>query len=252
VPKKKCSYASEHVCHLTCVWCEIVSCVLCSGIHDGKYALIRKYTRNFLLEGSVHDIITGCIEYLQYYTVVSKCLIVLTRSKICMLINEHPLQIFFFFFFYWHYNPLWILAFSVILFHSALSLHNFLHPLIPILCIYSSVSSVHLFLGLPLILLHIGFHSNTLLGVSPTNQRTEISISYILGTVCKRFISSAFWLSKIAFSCTNTGSPVDRRLPPLPRLLKGSDSKKNSRTGDEVFCTGGNLSEPAQHKKAIK
>jgi predicted protein tyrosine phosphatase len=39
------------------------------------------------------------------------------------------------FFFYWRYNPLWVLAFSVILFHSVLSLHNFLHPLIPILCI---------------------------------------------------------------------------------------------------------------------
>jgi hypothetical protein len=39
------------------------------------------------------------------------------------------------FFFYWRYNPLWVLAFSVILFHSVLSLHNFLHPIIPILCI---------------------------------------------------------------------------------------------------------------------
>jgi hypothetical protein len=32
----------------------------------GKYALIRKDRRNFLLHGSVHDIITGCMEYLQY------------------------------------------------------------------------------------------------------------------------------------------------------------------------------------------
>ena len=30
-------------------------------------------------------------------------------------------------FFYWHYNELWVLAFSVILFHSALSSHSFLH-----------------------------------------------------------------------------------------------------------------------------
>jgi hypothetical protein len=30
-----------------------------------------------------------------------------------------------------HYNSLWVLAFSVILFHSALSLHWFLHRLIP-------------------------------------------------------------------------------------------------------------------------
>jgi hypothetical protein len=39
----------------------------------------------------------------------------------------------FFFFFYWRYNPLCVLAFSVIFFHSALSLHNILHPLIPII-----------------------------------------------------------------------------------------------------------------------
>jgi hypothetical protein len=38
---------------------------------------------------------------------------------------------FFFFFLDWRYNPLWVLAFSVIFFQSALSLHNFLHPLIP-------------------------------------------------------------------------------------------------------------------------
>lgn len=67
--------------------------MLRSGIHDGKYALIRKDRRNFLLEGSVHDNITGCIECLRYYTVVSKCLILVTRSKICMLINELPLYI---------------------------------------------------------------------------------------------------------------------------------------------------------------
>jgi hypothetical protein len=65
----------------------------------------------------------------------------------------------FFFFFDCPYNPLCVLAFSVIFFHSALSLHNFLYPLIPIICISSSVSSIHLFLGLPLFLLPIGFHS---------------------------------------------------------------------------------------------
>ena len=65
----------------------------------------------------------------------------------------------------WHYNPLWVLAFSVILFHAALSLHCFLHRLIPIICISSSISTVHLFFGLPLILVPIGFHSNILLGV---------------------------------------------------------------------------------------
>jgi hypothetical protein len=34
----------------------------------------------------------------------------------------------------------------VILFHSALSLHCFLYCLIPIICIYSSMPSIHLFL----------------------------------------------------------------------------------------------------------
>jgi hypothetical protein len=59
-----------------------------------------------------------------------------------------------------HYNPLWVLAFAVILYHSALSLHCFFHCLIPIICISSSISAIHLFLGLPLILVPIGIHSN--------------------------------------------------------------------------------------------
>jgi len=70
-----------------------------------------------------------------------------------------------FFFFYWQYNPLWVLAFSVILFHSTLSLHCFLHRLIPIMCISSSISTIHLFLGLPIVLVPIGFHWNILVGV---------------------------------------------------------------------------------------
>jgi hypothetical protein len=113
---------------------------------------------------------------------------------------------FFFFFFYRHYNPLWVLAFSVILFHSALSLHWFLHHLILflifvlfsvlfvcicvlnychrvatqlqlnisyhiIICISSSISAIHLFLGLPLILVPIGFYSNILLGVLSSSIR---------------------------------------------------------------------------------
>src|SRR5215469_1006043 len=68
----------------------------------------------------------------------------------------------YFFFFDWRHNPLWVLAFSVILFHSVLSLLSFLHPRIPIDWISSSVSSTHLFLGLPLILFPAVFHSNTL------------------------------------------------------------------------------------------
>ena len=36
---------------------------------------------------------------------------------------------FYFYFFYWRCNPLWVLAFSVIFFPSALSSHCFLHRL---------------------------------------------------------------------------------------------------------------------------
>ena len=73
----------------------------------------------------------------------------------------------FFFFICWRYNPLWVLAFSAIFFHSVLSLLSFLHPLIPIVWISSSTSSIHLFLGRPLILLPIGFHPNILPGILP-------------------------------------------------------------------------------------
>ena len=54
----------------------------------------------------------------------------------------------FFFFFYWRYKPLWVLVFSLIFFHSTLSSHCFLHRLTPIICISSSMSAIHLFLGL--------------------------------------------------------------------------------------------------------
>ena len=73
------------------------------------------------------------------------------------------------FFLCWRYNPLWVLAFSTIFFHSVLSLLSFLHPLIPIVWISSSTSSIHLFLGRSLILLPIGFHSYILLGIHPTS-----------------------------------------------------------------------------------
>ena len=57
------------------------------------------------------------------------------------------------FFFDWHYNPLWVLAFTVILYHSSLSLHWPLHRLIPVICVSSSISTIHLLLGLHLILI---------------------------------------------------------------------------------------------------
>jgi len=72
--------------------------------------------------------------------------------------------IFLSFFFYWHYNPQWVLTFSVMLFHSALFLHWFLHCLIPIICT-SLISAIHLFPGFPQILVPVGFHSNILVGV---------------------------------------------------------------------------------------
>jgi hypothetical protein len=68
---------------------------------------------------------------------------------------------FFFSFLYWRYNPLWVLAFSVIFFHSALSSHCFFHRLNPIICKSSSMPAIHLFCCLPLVLVPIGFHCNT-------------------------------------------------------------------------------------------
>jgi len=41
----------------------------------------------------------------------------------------HPTHFFLLFFFYCRYNLLWVLTSSVIFFHFALSLRNFLHPL---------------------------------------------------------------------------------------------------------------------------
>ena len=49
-------------------------------------------------------------------------------------------------------------------FYSALSLHCFLHPFIPIIWT-SSISAIQLFVGLPLILVPIGFHSKIFLDV---------------------------------------------------------------------------------------
>jgi len=84
------------------------------------------------------------------------------------------------FFLRWRYSPLWGLAFSAIFFHSVLSLLSFLRPLIPIVWISSSASSVHLFLGRPLILLPIGFHSNILLGILPLSIRITCPSQAIL------------------------------------------------------------------------
>ena len=83
----------------------------------------------------------------------------------------------------WRYNPLWVLAFLVIFFHSALSILSFLHPLIPIIWMSSSTSSIRLFLDLPLILLPIGFHSNILLGVLPPSIHITCPSQAIFGSI---------------------------------------------------------------------
>ena len=85
--------------------------------------------------------------------------------KLLLQYNFATVNDWFFFFFYWRYNPLWVLAFSVISFHCTLSSHCFLHRLTPIICKSSSMSAIHLFRGLPLVLVPIGFHCNILLGV---------------------------------------------------------------------------------------
>ena len=118
----------------------------------------------------------------------------------------------YFFFFYWRHNPLWVLTFSVIFFHSVLSLLSFLHPLIPIIWISSSKSSIHLFLGLPLILLPIGFHSNILLDILPPSIRITcpsqaILLLFIILTMSALHMSSFsswfFLILQIQFSsCT--------------------------------------------------
>jgi len=94
----------------------------------------------------------------------------------------------------------------VIFFHSALSSHCFLHRLIPIICKSYSVPAIHLFRGLPLVLVHIGFHSNILLDVLLSSIRITwpsqaILLLFINLTISAFPISSlvhnSFWFSRI-------------------------------------------------------
>jgi hypothetical protein len=117
----------------------------------------------------------------------------------------------YFFFFYWHYNRLWVLAFSVILFHS-LSSHCVLHRLIPIICM-SSLSAIRLFVGLPLILVPICFHSNILLGALSSSIRITWPIEAILlfinlttRSVLVGWVHNSFWFSRIHTSNYNCDS----------------------------------------------
>ena len=119
-------------------------------------------------DSSNHTWHTGCIY--NGFTIEILHISVHDSSIIAFSVNNSnfilmpPIVFLYIIFFHRRYNPLCVLAFSMIFFHSALSLHNFLHPLSPIICISSSMSSIHLFLGLPLFLLPVGFHSSTLLG----------------------------------------------------------------------------------------
>ena len=118
---------------------------------------------------------------------------------------------FFFFFFYWRYNPLCVLAFSVIFFHSALSSHCFLHRLTPIICKSSSMPAVHLFHGLPLVLVPIGFHCNILLGVLlsslritwPSQAILQLFMNLAIYAFPISLVHNSFWFSRIHlhFSC---------------------------------------------------
>ena len=85
----------------------------------------------------------------------------------------------------------------MIFFHSVLSFLSFLHPLIPIVWIYSSTSSIHLFLGLPLILLPIGFHSSILLGILIPSIRVTCPSQAIL-LLFMNIIMSAFPMSSFS------------------------------------------------------
>jgi len=122
-------------------------------------------------------------------------------------VGDTPLIFIFFLFFYWRYNPLWVLAFSVIFFHSALSSHCFLHRLTPIICKSSSMPAIHVFLGLPLVLVPIGFHCNILLGV----LLSSIRITWPSQAILLLFINltiSAFFIRSFTFNiCTYIINP---------------------------------------------
>ena len=85
----------------------------------------------------------------------------------------------------------------MIFFHSVLSLLSFLHPLIPIVWISSSTSSIHLFLVLPLILLPIGFHSSILVGILIPSIRVTCPSQAIL-LLFMNLTMSAFRMSSFS------------------------------------------------------
>ena len=104
----------------------------------------------------------------------------------------------------------------MIFFHSVLSLLSFLHPLISIVWISSSASSIHLFLDLPQILVPIGVHSNIVLGILPPSIRITCPSQAILLHFINRtmsafpmcsFSSWFFLILQISFS-SHTGPKI--------------------------------------------
>jgi hypothetical protein len=84
----------------------------------------------------------GSLEY-KGHRKVPKCLptteprfLGLPADSLAISITPSPSinKYYFFFFFYCRYNPVWVLAISVIFFHSALFSHCFLRRLTPIIC----------------------------------------------------------------------------------------------------------------------
>jgi len=73
-------------------------------------------------------------------------------------------------FFYWRYNPLWVLAFSVIFFHSALSSHYFLHSLTPIICKSSSMPAILPYLCPYCVVQFVSIRAVQLLSLSSSQQ----------------------------------------------------------------------------------
>jgi hypothetical protein len=114
---------------------------------------------------------------------------------------------------YWRYNPLWVLAFSVIVLHPALSLHRLLHRLIPIIYISSSLSTIHLFLGFPLILIPTGFHSNTLLSILLSSSRdlSRIFFCFLWISLCLRFLLVRLVRNSFLFSRTHLHFALGQR-----------------------------------------
>ena len=78
-----------------------------------------------------------------------ECILIL-----CIIYRKH------FAFFHCNYKPVWVLAFSVILYHSPLSFHCSIHPLIPIICMSSSIIMICFFVSLPLNLVSLSYHSH--------------------------------------------------------------------------------------------